>query len=357
MALLYLEGFEGFGTTTGDAGKVTVEAQIAEKYSGLYSQGDGPRIYGGWGGGYAFAFGDDLFGDANYIDFTVASLSEVYVGFAYKPPTSPKSNNLIVLRNTVDSKNHLVFQVVEGHLLKVLRSATVLGSIGGVLSPNRWVYIEFYGKVDDAAGAYTIKVNGTTVLSATGVDTRDAGTTATFDVVRLNGTDGDSDAEGSCGLYDDLYILDTSGSAPTNTFLGPIKIEALLPSAAGDNTDFTPSAGSNYAAVDENEHDDDTTYVESGTSGHTDLYNFGNLTNIDGTVFGVQVNCVSKSTVGSIDYKIKAKHSTTEGDSAAITQASSTYAVDHHIFETNPSTTSAWTPSEVDAAQFGQEVV
>ncbi len=360
MALLYLEGFEGFGTTTGTAGTTNVQNGLGYKYTGVFNQANGVRIYSGWGAGYGLAWASNSFGTSNYVDFALSSLASVYIGFALKTNSPVATNVLVAFRNNADSKIHMRLDLVAGGGLRIGRAnlTTLMNSVMGVIPQGRWCYIESYVLINDTTGAYTVKVNGTTVMSATNVDTRDAGTTATLDSLRLIGHPASADTADANVMIDDLYILDSTGSAPNNTFLGPIKIEGILPDAAGDSAAFTPSAGSNYQCVDENPENSDTDYVSSGTSGHIDLYNFGSLATVNGTIYGAQVNLVDKlDAAGSLNVRAKAKHSSTTGNGSTVSVTSTTYGGLKHIFELNPSTSAAWTASEINAAQFGVEVV
>lgn len=361
MALIHLEGFEGFGTTTGTAGTTNVQNGLSAKYSGAFNNANGVRVYTpGWGSGYGLGWGTNTFAPSNYIDFALPSgPTSVYVGFAYKSASPMSQQVLIGFRNLAGGQIHMRLDTVEGGGLRIGRAnlTTQLNAITGVIQQGRWHYIECYVLINDTTGAYTVKVNGTTVMSGTNVDTRDGGT-GTLDTIRISGGSGSADTIDGNVMIDDLYILDTTGGAPQNTFLGPIKIEGILPDGNGDTNNFTASAGSNYQCVDENPPNDDTDYVSSGTSTHVDLYTHGNLSVVNGTIFGTQVNLSHKlDAAGTLTIRAKAKHSTTVGDGTSTAVTNTTYQYLRHIFSVNPSTSAAWTPTEVNAAQFGVEVV
>ena len=86
---------------------------------------------------------------------------------------------------------------------------------------------------------------------------------------------------------DDLYLVDLTGPYPFNDRLGNVKVEQLLPSAAGATTQWTPSTGANWAAVDE-QPPSSTDYVGSTTSGQRDLYATTDLVSTTGTVLAVR---------------------------------------------------------------------
>lgn len=153
-------------------------------------------------------------------------------------------------------------------------------------------------------------------------------------------------------------MADDTGDV-NNDFLGDCHIEGSLPDGAGDSTQWTPSSGNNYQAVDETAPDGDSTYIESETAGHKDLYSHSDLTRITGSIVGVQVNMVGRLTKAATPrtVKAKAKSGTAEGDGANYQYDSTDYRNAIGIFESNPDTTAPWTVTEINSAQFGLELV
>ena len=178
-----------------------------------------------------------------------------------------------------------------------------------------WKFIECK-VVCGTSGSYVVRVAGVTVLSGTG-NTK-AGTHAYHDHFDIGA------AFGGLTTFDDLYALDGTGPV-NNDFLGDLKVVAIFPNAAGDSTQWTPSSGNNYAAVNENPPDADSSYVENATTGHKDLYNYGDLSGLS-TIYGVQISTEARLTdVGSLTLKTSAKTSGTESDDAGQTVATQTW--------------------------------
>ena len=153
---------------------------------------------------------------------------------------------------------------------------------------------------------------------------------------------------------DDIYADDAA-------FQGPMKIEALFPTAEGATINFTPSTGTDNALnVDENPKDDDTTYNSSAdTPSNKDLFTTQNLSNINGGIQGVQITSMCRLDVaGSIGLQsIVAEGTPTQGTGAVVEVSSESWATAvQHIFETNPDTASAWATSEVDGMEIGYEI-
>ena len=186
------------------------------------------------------------------------------------------------------------------------------------------------------------------MLNYTG-DTRNGGTVAGIDTVRLGGLYGPN------ALFDDVYICDGTGSAPYNTFLGEIRVHSLSPTAAGSSTQWTPDTGSNYARVNEVPYSA-ANYVQSGTSGQRDTYTMADLPVSPETVLAVQNNIVAKRTDAaaiSIKPVIKSGATLSYGSSTSLTTYDSTLS---DIRVADPNTSTAWTASGVNALEGGFEV-
>jgi len=228
---------------------------------------------------------------------------------------------------------------------------TILGTtVTGLLSSTVWSYIEFKATIHDTTGVVVLKVNGVEVLNLTNQDTRN-GANAQVTSLQIYNI-----VANTVGTYwDDIYICDTNG-AVNNDFLGDVAVKRLLPSGAGNSTDFTPSAGSNYACVDEAAVNDDTDYVQSTTVGHKDLYAFGDLPTGTWVIKGVAVNLQAKKPdAGSRTARALTRTGATDYEGGDLSVGIA-YANLQTFFETNPNTGVAWTHSEVDGAEFGEKV-
>jgi hypothetical protein len=227
---------------------------------------------------------------------------------------------------------------------------TLLGTTSGAsIPPGFWFYVELVVKIADTGGTIDLYINGTNVLSLSSQDTRNGGN-ASADRVKWV-----SSSSEPC-QYDDIYILDDTGSV-NNARLGSQKVIGSLPAGAGSSTQFTPSAGSNYQCVDDNPHNGDTDYVESGTSGHKDLYDYASIGTLAG-IKGVQINTVARETDGapfSLYQTVKSGGTNSDGSSVAIS-GQTFKTITPRLLETDPDTSSAWTDSGVDAAEFGIKV-
>lgn len=332
MTMLVIEGFEGFGTT----GLATT---LPTKHTGSTT---GIDIVAGEHSGFALEFnttGDNL-------SISIPNTAEIIFGFNYKM-NSLGFERLIFTREG-GTNNIGIVQNADGSL-RIERTATTLStSAAGVITADTWHYIELKVKINNSTGSYDLKVDGVSVTSGSGVDTQNS-TNAWTDEIFFRGR-----VLTTVGI-DDLYILETVTS-PNNVFLGPQIVSTTF--ADGDDTaNFTRSAGgSNYLLVDDDPHDTDTTYVESGTSTTKDLYDYatiGTLTDIK----CVQVSTFVRETDGT-DFTLitPVKSNVTETDDSAQAIAGTTYESLQRLLENDPDTGVAWVDSGINAAKFGIKV-
>ncbi len=231
---------------------------------------------------------------------------------------------------------------------------TVLGTGTTTVPLNVWHYLEFKATIHNSTGVAVVKLNGIEEINITSQDTQNTAN-ALATGFQIGSTHG---AGNSAWVSDDVYVCDGSGSAPTNDFLGDVRVEALFPNGNGNSSQFDGSDGNstdNYALVDEASPNDDTDYVESSTVTDKDTYAYTNLTSTAGTVYGVQI-CpyVRKADAGARTFKTVARLSATETDGPD-TALSTTYQYLNDVREAKPGG-GAWGISDVNSAEFGLKV-
>jgi hypothetical protein len=230
--------------------------------------------------------------------------------------------------------------------------ATVLGTSAatGLLLPGVWAYVEWRVTVGNTAPVLA-RVNAVEVLNLPSVDTSNTAN-AFANAVRLA-----APGSGNEVAVDDVYVFDATGSANT-AFVGDVRVAYLAPNGAGATTAWTPSAGANYACVDETATpNDDTDYVASATAGQTDTYAFANLTTASGTVHAVQAMAhARKDDAGTRTFAFVARPGGTDRLGAALSLGD-TYTSWAQVWDVNPDTSAAWTLAAVNAAEFGQRLL
>jgi len=346
MAMLWLESFDAaFGTSPG------APTQLASKYTVSGSTTNTALVTGRVGGlGLKI---HNATGSGAYISPpSNGNQQDWVVGFGLQ--TGILIDSRIFSMYDGGSEQFALRMTASG-ALAVYRgtSAITLGeSAAAVLTASSWHYVEVKVRVGNAGvGFYEVRVNGVNVVSDANEDTQ-ASANAYANTIRFWGVfDSSSTFQFA---FDDLYIFDMSG-ADNNDFLGSQKIDCIRSNGAGDSTQLTPNTGSNYQAVDDTGHDGDSTYVESGTVGHQDLYAFASTTLSD--IKGMQINAVCKETdMTPFDVKLVCKSGSTVDEGSSQPIGSTTYLTRHRILEEDPDTTAQWDAAGVSAAQFGIEV-
>lgn len=339
MALLWIEGFEGFGDTAGLAPQPT--GIMSRKYPSINREVwfDIETGRNGWC--------VEIVGSADYFQTPFLTTNATLVcGVAFQLPTAlPTTYPSNIVAFYEDANSGINIRVNTSGTIAAYRGNTLLGTSTNSLGSNQWYYIELKVLCNNSTGTVEVKVDEASWLSLTSQDTQ-PGSNAWHNAVRIGTVNATS-------RFDDIYILDGSGSA-NNDFLGNRKVTAIDADGAGDDTDWTPSAGSNYQNVDDgDEVDEDTTYNETSTDGDQDLYTYENLPGVTASVDGVQITSEARVTAGSMDLSNVIKTGTTVSPGTADTITSTSYVTLTRIEEKDPDTAAAWTPSGVNGAQFG----
>jgi hypothetical protein len=340
MALLWIDGFEGYGTSIGNA----------------------PSPSGVCGRRYPITLNESLM-DIETGRVTGFSIEFNGVSNALTTPTLTTNDTLIAgvgFRTASSGESYILVFWDEGTLgmnlrwqpggeVRLYRGVTTIATTSGLnLLLNTWYHFEMKIKCHDTTGEYEIKVNESTVLSATGVDTK-AGSNNYHDVARLYSSN-------TVSRFDDFYVCDSSGSE-NNDFLGNCKVVAIYPD--GDDTAnwTTVSPGPNhYEAVDEEIVDDDTSYVEDSTTNTTDLYDFTALPSL-ATIKGLQINVDCRETdAATFDIEIPIESNSSQYDGSPQTVGSTNWVTRSRIEDTDPDTGNLWTEAGINAAKFGIKV-
>jgi len=232
------------------------------------------------------------------------------------------------------------------------RNGTVLATGTVVLSAGVFYYIECMTTIAASitAGSCVLHVNGIadiTLAATTNTQNTANAYAQTVEILTFAGVN---------TAIDDVYICDGTGTA-NNSILGDVRVEAILPNAAGAFSAWTPLSGTNFSQVDQTSEDGDTTYVSSATAGNEDTYLFGSMVSSPLNIFGIQTTVVNRmDDAGPHTIKSIIRIAAVDYPGATVGQAS-TYAFDTEIHETNPATAAAWTAAAVNALEAGVSLV
>lgn len=334
MTLLFMDGFDvGDVAQKWDVGGTTPSTSSTTRFST----------------GKSISLPDN--GSASVLTKSVTASSTMIVGFAFYSAGAGGNASPVFFYGDSGATSHVNLRHTITTLQLYRGDGTLLAtSPAGVIATNQWLYIEMSATIADSGGRVIVKANGVTVIDFTG-DTKNGGTNTTIDTVVLS----HGNAGANNFLFDDLYICNTAGSV-NNTFLGDVRVQTLVPTGAGASTQFTPSVGSNWDNVNDLPLVT-TTYNSDATSGHRDTYAMGDLISGTGTIFGIQDVLVAlKTDAGAASLKAALKSGGTVYYDIAQSLGTS-LGESPVIRETDPATSAAWTATNVNALEFGAEVV
>ncbi|HET7713846.1 MAG TPA: hypothetical protein VFK94_06425 [Patescibacteria group bacterium] len=335
MALLFCDSFDHYDTSrillkwTSMPGACTIGAVGRNGTSGLNAPGS--QRYVTW----------------NFL----AAKQTVVSGFAWRA----NSGTAVIIWACRDAGTTQVdLRYNSAQKLEITRNGTVLATGATTITTGVFNYIEVKVKVaSGTSGTYEVRINGVVELISAGANTQFTAN-ATCDSFLLGNNA--SSGFGTSHDFDDVYLCDTLGTYNTD-FLGDIRVQALLPNAAGNYSQWTPTAGANYTNVDENPPNDDTDYVASSTVGQIDTYGFSDLTPTSGFIRAVQfIMDARKDDAGTRQIAAVVRQS--GADYVGVTKSiNASYAFYVDIMDSNPATSTTWTLAEVNADEFGIKVI
>jgi hypothetical protein len=278
-----------------------------------------------------------------------ATTQTLFVGHRYRSFTTPgtANPNLVGFYDTATIQVGLSINASAKLIVWRGSTANILGTGTTTIVGSSYYYVEISCLVDPTVGTVEVKLNGVSEISLFTGNTRNSG------VSQVNNVRLGLAQTQSTGV-DDVYLCDSTGGAPLNTFLGTVRVETMWPSSA-DATTWTPNASTNVSRVQEANPDDDTTYNSTSTSTNVDTFNHTALSSTPATIFAVAVcSRARKDDVTNKTYRNKLKSGATTSNGATQTMATS-YQFDKDIYITDPNTGVAWTQPNADATKIGYE--
>ena len=305
---------------------------------------------------------------------TLDDRSTWIVAWAYKPanPVSNARRPLLVLQSRNAANPQVSVNIEANGKLSVYRGSTLvggfvlLGTSTFALQGGNWYQIQFKVTIHNSTGSFELKVNGTTILSASGIDTQNlAGSTA--DTFKFSGIIASSTGIASTpDLIDDIVIIDDQAALGTENgrvvdFPGDVQVlEPIFPNANGALQDFTPNAGVNhFDRIDEFPPDEDTTYLEGSILNNQDSNEYENISTAF-SIVGLQINSrVNKQQAGERTFKNLIRESV--GPTIQLFNDTHFPSVLDYIYycgpsDKNPFTGLQYTPAEINALQYGLKI-
>lgn len=340
MTLLWIDGFETYGTGTGSE---TVMVQ-----SGLYSAvGQGCTSAKARTGTKSIEPG-------SFVRSFGVNPSTVGVGcamyFEAYPQETISSYAELFFFYDQDGNQQCCFKVGQNGALILYKGNNFVGlppteeigrSADGVVPLGQWCHMEVKFTPNDTESGIEIRVNEETVYVNSVFEIYGGASTTASVKFRCSivGTD---------LFLDDLYAWDTTGSF-NNDFIGDKRVGTILPVADTSIADWSPNTGATgYTQIDETPYDSDTSYVEATTGGDVSQFQ---LDELSGTVFAVSgfqlVTTARKTDAGpcSMRTNVITNGLTANGDTETMTTQ---YVSRVQIFEISPDTGTMWTRPELD---------
>lgn len=283
-----------------------------------------------------------------------ASVTTIIVGFAWKTSYAanpPSTFALVELRSALGEQ--LSLRHLSTGEFAISRGGTTLGTVVPT-SVTEYQYYELKATIDDTSGAYELRRNGVAILSGSNVDTKTQ-TDAGVNSVRLKGCAFNGGGGSNFQWLDDMYIADTAGSV-NNDFLGDVRIDPIFPNGAGTHQSWTPSTGTDHAALIDETAPNTTDYLTGSAAGSKETATLQDLS-VNGAILAIQVNAaLAKTDAGACTTKNLIRSGTTEANGAVFAPATG-YLYSSSIHEADPATSAPWLTAAVNALEAGVEVV
>lgn len=281
------------------------------------------------------------------------------MGVAWRPTDiGPDPSRFLHMRGSENGIDLLLWLRGNGAIYLDYPGGTSSDSATGLITLGVWYYLEVKYLSHNSTGTYEVRINETTVLSDTGVDTQ-SGTQPYSASIYFPGSVSSTDMD-RCH-FDDFYLCDATGGE-NDDFLGDTAVHSLYPIGDGNASNMDGSDGNqvdNWELVNE-ATPSDTDYVEGLTEGTIDTYQMESLSSTAYVVHGIQTAVSGlKSDVGLKYMRHVVRTGSTGGaQSDNVSDGyllSSVKITEPRIWSQNPATASTWTEGEINAMNIGQE--
>lgn len=224
-------------------------------------------------------------------------------------------------------------------------------STAGTILPNTWYYLECTVVISATVGFVECKVNGITAITTAATQNTKSTANAFMNAVQIVGP------TNPC-YFDDWYMLDTTGSSPLNTYLGPVQVRGDAPnnnSAVGGRNAYTPTNPtnvnhSNVANIPANTSE----YNADSTPGDYDMFRFPALPGSVATVLFTNLWVLTElDTSGARTVKLDTYSNGTDSATAAFSPPTGTPTYYNQVSTVDPHTIAAWTVANAGALEGG----
>lgn len=338
---LLIEGFDYYNTAGTGAGGV-VSSQWVPSGDGEYD-----IVAGLIGGGQCVRMGDITGGSQRVLTRQLGATTATFsVGFFTRCNTDA-AQFFLRLRNASGAV-HLQLNTSVYTDMVIIAGGVTLTTIGGVWPTTSAVkHIEVVGTVHPSTGTLDVYVDKVLVYSFTG-DTSGHATDHTISQIDIscgNGT-------GSANQFsvDHLYVNTVA------TQHGDLLIDYVPVSADTADKDWTPSTGTNNAAMIDEVPVAVADYVTGSVVGNLDIYDLANLAADSSDILAVQAVVLdTKTDAGAREFEVQVISGAAQVDTTVVPAVTTGF---HYgsIIDDDPNTAAPWTYSAFNAAKLGLEV-
>lgn len=346
MAGIFQDGgfFMGFDM---DPAAATIFTQSA---LGVGDNSDTPYSFG-----YAWSNGNNTSGV-----LLNTNLTTLISGFRVKLGSLPATNGIIAgwFDATANGTQVTLRVTSTGSLQFYLgnTTSTPIGpaSAGGLVTASNWnAWIECTVTISATVGFVECKVNGTTAITTAATQNTKNTANAWVNAFQIVGP------VNPC-RFDDLYLLDTTGSSPLNTYLGPVQVrgdKSNANSAVGGRNAWTPTnpQNNNHLNVG-NIPANAAQYNADSTVGDYDMFAFPSLPSNVATVLAVDEWALTLlDSAGARTVVLNCYSNGTDSPGTAFTPGA-TAGYQNQVSVVDPHTSAAWTVANAGAAELGLKV-
>lgn len=358
MALLFIESFDGYSTGELTRGRWNTAFGTVSP-SNRVEVLPGTGRYGTQSAGLRYY---DVIGPLQkvYLTKTLAAASVWVVGFAFATTFVFRPRDILAFLDGDIPQVDVVLHT-DG-TLEVTRNGVTLGrtSSGATsITQDTYYFIEIKVRIHQTQGSVHLRINSQLVLALTNIDTQHSPNAQMTQVVfgnpRVGITPPLDPLQVEWTYYDDVYVLDTTGPAPHQDFLGDCRVLCGVP-IGQELTEFTPSAGTNWEAVDERPPSV-ADYNEAATVGQRDRFQYEPLPAlVNPLVYGVQLSLYATNPdVGPRQIAAHCLSGGVELDGIPLALPG-TYSYVQDLFVRDPQG-ALWTTTTLPAARFGYKIV
>lgn len=349
MAVVFVEGFD---TYNGTGGATATTVGTAVRWTGAsvslsssvtpFSSGQSLVITMSTGSHYAYT--------------GVSPNTSGTLGFAFLMTRAPDSSSELVgfySNSSSGGGRQFSLMLTSAGALSIAvntnTTPTTIYTTPNNLTPSTWNYIEVEFTIANSA-TVNIYVNGTLFGSASGIDTQSqAG--STYNILYFGNQD--TSTYGTTFYFDNIYLTDTPSR------LGEQRVVTVLPTSDSTPSQWSASGGAvaPYTMVDEALCNADVDYIFDGTIGDRAVFNMASTDLTPVTVNAVQLGTYSRKTDSGVrSIQLQYVDGGGTGYSSSDIALGSSYTRQLSVLETNPATSTAWTPTEANNLKVGVRI-